>query len=89
MKDIIQTRFTEADVTKVEEFITNLETEIAGKTETLNADERVRYGSINEQNKLVVNKAWQYRQSQPALSAPNVDWTEFEKDFNARNHLEN
>ena len=89
MKNIIQSRYTEADVTKIDNIITQLENENAGKTETLDADERSRYGSINEQNKLVVNKAWQYRQSQPALSAPNVDWVEFEKDFKARNFLEN
>lgn len=89
MKDIIETKFTDVSVTKIDGFITDLETEIAGKTETLDENERVRYGSINEQNKLVVNKAWQYRQSQPALSAPNVDWAAFERDFKARTHLEN
>lgn len=89
MKNIIQSQFVEADQTKIDVIITELENEFAGKTETLDADERVRYGSINEQNKLVVNKAWQYRQSQPTLSAPNVDWVEFEKDFKARSFLEN
>lgn len=89
MKNIIQSRFSETNVTKIDGIITDLENEIAGKTETLDENERVRYGSINEQNKLVVNKAWQYRQSQPALSAPNVDWEEFERDFKARNFIEN
>jgi hypothetical protein len=58
------------------------------KTGTLDESERTRYGSVNEQNKLVVNKAWQYRQNQPALSSPGVDWTEFESDFEARAFLE-
>ena len=89
MKNIIESQLSEADRTKINELITNLEAAFAGKTGTLDDEERRRYGSINEQNKLVVNKAREYRQNQPALSAPGVDWTEFEADYQARMALEN
>jgi hypothetical protein len=89
MKNIIESQLSEADRRAITDSINSLETALAGKTGTLDAAERTRYGSINEQNKLVVNKAWEYRQSQPALSSPGVDWTGFESDFEARTFLEN
>lgn len=89
MKNIIETQFIEADRERINNSITDLETALAGKTGVLNAVERTRYGSVNEQNKLVINKAREYRQSQPAMSAPDVDWAEFENDYQARIFLEN
>lgn len=54
----------------------------------LSAEERQKYGSINEQNKLVVNKVYDYHRNQPSLQSPQVDWEEFEHDFESRNFLE-
>jgi len=39
-------------------------------TTNLTPEERQRYGSINEQNKLLVNKVADYHTSQPTLSSP-------------------
>jgi hypothetical protein len=44
--------------------------------------------SINETNKLIVNKAKDYRTIQPALSSPDVDWVEFQNDFDSRDFLQ-
>lgn len=88
MKNIIQSKISEADRTAISASITEIETAIADKTGVLSKEERQRYGSINEQNKLVVNKTWEYRQNQPALSAPGVDWAEFESDYETRAFLE-
>lgn len=89
MKNIIESQLSVADRASIDNLITDLENALVGKTGSLSAVERTRYGSINEQNKLVVNKAREYRQSQPAMSAPDVDWTEFETDYQARLFLEN
>ncbi len=89
MKNIIQNQLTAADRTVIGDALTEIETTIAGKTGVLSDEERRRYGSINEQNKLVVNKAFDYNKSQPALSSPNVDWAEFDNDYEARAFLEN
>jgi len=89
MKNIIESKFTEPDVTAMDGFITGIENTIEGKTGHLTAEERVRYGSVNEQNKLVINKAREYHLNQPALSSPTVDWTEFEADYQARLNAEN
>ena len=89
MKNIIESQLSAADRTAIGASITEIETAIADKTGVLSDDERRRYGSINEQNKLVVNKALEYRKNQPALSLPNVDWAEFENDYETRAFLEN
>ena len=89
MKNIIETQLSEADRKKITDSIADLEGALAGKTGALDANERTRYGSVNEQNKLIVNKAREYSQNQPAMSAPDVDWTEFESDYQARIFLEN
>lgn len=89
MKNIIQSQLSEADRTKISDSITTLETTFAGKTRKLDAAERSKYGSINQQNKLVVDIARNYHQNQPAMSSPDVDWTEFESDYEARMFLGN
>lgn len=89
MKNIIESQLSEADRTAIGDAITELETALSGKTGHLDNNERLRYGSVNEQNKLVVNKAREYRENQPALSAPDIDWNEFETDYQARLFLEN
>lgn len=88
MKNIIKSQLSEADRSNINGLLTNLEEVLSGKTGVLSVEERAKYGSINEQNKLVVNKAREYRTTQPSLSAPDVDWTEFENDYQARLFLE-
>jgi hypothetical protein len=53
------------------------------QTVSPNFDEtdRLKYGSVNELNKLLVNKAKDFHQNQPALQSPDVDWVEFDADY--------
>jgi hypothetical protein len=82
------THLTTAQVTAATTAITALETELAALNVNLSAADRQRYGSINEQNKLLVNKTMDYHNTQPALQTPHVDWTEYTKDYTSRNNLE-
>ncbi|MBF4473015.1 hypothetical protein IRZ80_16610, partial [Flavobacterium sp. HJJ] len=68
--------------------MTALEASLIPRIKNLNAEERQKYGSINELNKLIVNKVKDYRTSQPNLSSPDVDWTEFQNDFDSRDFLQ-
>ena len=77
-----------AEKTAVTTSLTALETALAAKMKNLNGEERQKYGSINEQNKLIVNKVKDYRVSQPGLSSPDVDWAEFQTDFDSRDFLQ-
>ncbi len=68
--------------------LTNLETALAVVNVNLTAEDRKRYGSINEQNKLLVNKAKDYHTGQPNLQSPHVDWAEFDNDYASRGNYE-
>lgn len=79
---------TEAQVTAAQNALTELENALAIITVQLTPEDRQKYGSINEQNKLLVNKVKDFRQSNPNLSVSDVDWDEFDKDFASRNVFE-
>lgn len=80
---------TEEEVTAAKDAMTTLENKLAIININLTADDRRKYGSINEQNKLVVNKVNDYHINQPSLQSPQIDWLEFDKDFVSRNTVEN
>lgn len=65
-----------------------LEASLVPKIKNLRPDERQKYESIGEMNRLVVKKIKDFRSSQPNLSSPDVDWVEFHTDFEARNFLQ-
>lgn len=65
-----------------------LEETLAQEVRNLNVADRQRYGSINERNKLFVNKIHDYAVGQPSLNSPDVDWVEFKKDYESRQNLE-
>jgi len=88
MKNMIVTKFTQAEREAIANLMEQLETAVAGKLTALTEEERIRYGSINEQNKLLVNKVRDFRQHQPNLSSPDVDWDEFDSDYESRQFLE-
>ena len=77
------------NVTAAKNALTQLETALASINATLTADDRQKYGSINEQNKLFVNKVYDYNQNQPALSTTQVTWAEFNSDYTSRLNMEN
>ena len=82
------THLTAAQLTDAQDALTQLETALQVINVNLSAEDRQKYGSINEQNKLFVNKVYDFNESQPTLSSPDVDWEEFNRDFTSRTHLE-
>lgn len=87
-ENLTNVHYTAAEKTAAQDALTSLETTLSANFRNLTPDERRKYGSINEQNKLIVNKALDYRNSQPALSSADVDWVEFQNDFDSRNFIE-
>lgn len=61
---------------------------LQSKLVQLTAEERKKYGSVNEQNKLLINKVLDYSRATPHLRDPDVDWSEFEADYQDREILE-
>lgn len=80
--------FSATEKTAVNTAVTSIETALVNKLANLTPDERQQYGSVNEQNKLIINKVKDFRDTQPALSSPDIDWTEFANDFDTRSFLQ-
>ena len=79
---------TEQEVTALQQAITNLETALKPININLSPEDRTKYGRVNEQNKLFINKVHDFALTQPDLKSPDVDWEEFHKDFQSRNLYE-
>jgi hypothetical protein len=75
---------TAAQKTAIDAALSTIETNILAVTQNLSAEELQKFGSINETNKLFVNKGREYFQTQPSMVSPDVDWVEFEADFQVR-----
>lgn len=88
VNDLINLHFTAAEISAITTALNTIQTTLLAKSRNLTPAERQQYGSISEQNKLLVQKVRDYRTNQPTMSTPDVDWTEFEADYQDRNFLE-
>lgn len=82
------THLTPEEVNAATNALATLETALTVVNVNLSAEDRQRYGSINEQNKLLVNKVRDFHNNQPELQTPHVDWKEFDNDFASRSNME-
>lgn len=89
INNLRNTHLTEEKVAKANQELTDLEATLAEISINLTGDDRKKYGRINEQNKLFVNRVYDFHKNQPTLQAPQVDWAEFDKDFESRKQLTN
>ena len=88
LKDLIQNQLTAADENIINKALDDIQNAILSKTVNLTPDERQKYGSINEQNKLLVNKVNDVHSSHPQFDSSKVNWAEFASDFAIRSTLE-
>lgn len=75
---------TDAQKQVIDAALSTIESNLLTVTQNLSAEERQKFGSINETNKLFVNKDREYFLTQPNLASPDVDWIEFEADYQDR-----
>lgn len=68
----------------INQMLSALTATLEGMSVNLTAAERQKYGRIKEQNKLFVDKVKNYHEIEPQLRSPEVDWKEFELDYNNR-----
>jgi len=76
--------FTPEEKTAVMDALAAMEAVLTPKLSALTPQERTKYGSINEQNKLVVLKVNDFYDTQRHLASGDVDWAEFKRDFDSR-----
>ena len=72
------------DQQKIDDGLDIIEAVLLQISPNLSDEERQRFGSINEQNKLFANKIMDYAIVSPNLRSPDVDWAAFEADYNTR-----
>lgn len=88
LENLISVEFTDAELTKLDDAISIIESVLLGKTINLTPEQRQQYGSIAEQNKLFVNKAKGYMEQYPQYVPPFLDKAEYDKDYDARQQME-
>ena len=80
--------FTEEEKVSVQKALTKLQTTLATKLANLTTYERKQFGSVNEQNKLIINKVKDYQKKQPNLASPDINWQEYLSDYDSRLFLQ-
>ncbi len=66
----------------------DLETALSVLEINLTAEDRMKYGRVNEQNKLFINKVYHFAQEKADLRSLDVNYDEFFADFASREFLE-
>ena len=84
LKDQISSPLTAAEMTSLNTALDNAITTLTPKTVNVTAEERQKYGSIGEQNKLIVQKVELQASTHPSFKSPQVNWTEFASDNQMR-----
>lgn len=88
LENLISVEFSNAELTKLDDAISMIESVLLGKTINLTPEQRQQYGSIAEQNKLFVNKAKAYMEQYSQYVPPFLDKAEYDKDYIARQQME-
>jgi hypothetical protein len=87
-QNVIQDHFTAADQVAWDAAILVLRNIVEARLRNLSEEENQKYGTIDEKNKLLVEKVNDYRDTKPHLSCGDVDWVEFKADRFDRRFLE-
>jgi hypothetical protein len=81
---IILPEFTDAELASIRTQFNAIKTTLIAKFINLEPGDRQKYGSINEKNKLVINKVKDYRDNMPHLSNPDINWVNYQKNATTR-----
>ncbi|GAA0739273.1 hypothetical protein [Gaetbulibacter jejuensis] len=88
LENLISIHFTAQELQALDAALVTIAGVLQGKAINLTPAQRQQYGSIAEQNKLLVNKAKQLMQHYPQHVPSFLDLEEFGKDYEARQQIE-
>ncbi len=88
INDLIEKHFDATEKSNALIYLNQFRQVLQNKLAQLDPEERRRYGSVNEDNKQIINKVKLYHDSNPQTSSPDVDWVEFDADYEDRLFLE-
>lgn len=86
--DLIKVEFTPEQRDAMKQGLQQVINVIAPIAPVLSNDDRRNYGSVAEQNKLLINSSKSYMEQFPDLKPAFVDKAEFDRDFVARKEIE-
>ncbi len=75
--NLVLPSLTDAETTTIRSHFESIKAILQQKFINLTPDDRRIYGSINQQNKLLVNRVKDFNDNQPELSSPKVDWVRY------------
>lgn len=76
--------FSKQQIQDINKALAALTDTLAGMSVNLTAAEHQKYGRVKEKNKLLIDKVKNYHDNQPRLQSPEVDWKEFDLDYENR-----
>ena len=85
---MISVEFTEQELTKIANALNEVMQLLSGKVVNLSPEERMQYGSIADKNKVFVDKCKAYMEQDPTTVPNTLDKHEFDKDYKARQQME-
>ncbi len=88
LDNLISVTLTAEEVKVIEDAIAALNNVLKDKVVNLTPDERRQFGSIADQNKLLVDKCKDYMDQNPETIPNIIDKTEFDHDYATRKQLE-
>jgi hypothetical protein len=86
--DVIQVEFTPVELESLNTNLVGLESVAKKHAPNLTAEDRQQFGSIQDRNKLMVNKGMFYMEQNPDIVPKFVDINEFKRDYEARDTIE-
>ncbi|HTN16281.1 MAG TPA: hypothetical protein VL092_01270 [Chitinophagaceae bacterium] len=81
---LIGTQLNSGQLSSILSQLSSIQNYLSTVSQNLTPEERQRYGSINEENKLLVGKVGDYRKTNAELSSPDIDWPNFEQSWASR-----
>ena len=86
--NMISVEFTEQELTKLANALNEVMQLLSGKVVNLSPEERMQYGSIADKNKVFVDKCKAYMEQNIDTLPKTIDKHEFDKDYKARQQIE-
>lgn len=77
---------TDTEMTNIRTSLAAVKTILAPKFVNLEPEDRQKFGSIKEQNKLIINKVKDYRDNMPNLSHTEINWVNYAKNAKTRSN---
>ena len=86
--NLISVEFTDQELTRLGNALNEIAQVFSGKVINLTTEERKQYGSIGDKNKVFVDKCKAYMEQNIDTLPKTIDKHEFDKDYKARQQME-